>query len=171
MTHHAPFDPASFGLGAPLWQRVLPHDEATRALGAALARALRPADFLGLVGTLGAGKTTLVQGLVHALDPTLHTHSPTYTLINRYPTSPAIIHIDLYRLERHDDLESIGYWDAIEHPSVIACVEWFALIPGAWPERGAALRLEPIPQGRLATLWCHPDDDDLSSRLAALATP
>ena len=158
------FHPSDFELGQPLAEFELDDEQSTRALGAALGAALRAGDFLGLVGTLGAGKTTLVQGLTASLAPQVVTTSPTYTLVNLYPTNPPIAHIDLYRLENFDDLESIGYWDVIESGDAIVCVEWFSAIPDSWPEEGVVLMLEPLPSGRRARLWATDSHRDVAQR-------
>ena len=147
------FQPDDFDLGDPIAEVELSDETQTRALGAALGAALRAGDFLGLIGTLGAGKTTLVQGLTAALAPEVVTTSPTYTLVNLYPSKPPIAHIDLYRLENFDDLESIGYWDVLESGDAIVCVEWFSAIPDSWPEEGVVLALEPFEGRRVAKLW------------------
>lgn len=88
--------------------RVLLRDDlATRALGRALAEQVQADRFLGLIGPLGAGKTTLMKGVAQAMgvDPDDVT-SPTYTLINEYdaPGGLQLAHMDLYRLEHLDDL-------------------------------------------------------------------
>ncbi len=157
---HPDFDPEDFDLGEPLWRLFLSDEHATRLLGAWLAERAHAGDFIGLIGTLGAGKTTLVQGFVDHLagSGTLHVHSPTYTLINHYETSPPVAHMDLYRLEHFDDLESIGYWEVVERGRAIAFVEWFSIIPDSWPEHGVVLLIEKKNQGREVTCWCKDDD-------------
>lgn len=158
MTTEPDFSPERFDLGEPLAIIPLVDDAATRALGAALAAAAEQGAFIGLVGTLGAGKTTLVQGLTHHIEPEQHVHSPTYTLVNVYDTSPTIVHIDLYRLESYDDLESIGYWDYVESYDAITCVEWFSMIPDSWPGEGAVVSLAPTDDGRrVASLYAAGD--------------
>ena len=168
MSYQVDFDPGAFGLeAAPLWARELDGEQATRALGEALGGALEAGDVLGLVGTLGAGKTTLVQGLCAALGGA-HVTSPTYTLINLYEDcEPPVAHVDLYRLERLDDLESIGYWDYLESERLVLCVEWISMLPGAWPGEGAVLVLEHHGGGRRARLWAR---GRARARLAALAS-
>lgn len=138
-------------------------DEAqTHAAGLALADHLRPGDFIGLIGTLGAGKTCLTRGLMEGLwrrDPAFNGHhvtSPTYTLLNLYP-APApfdqVLHADLYRLEDFDDLTSTGYWDALDEVG-LALVEWIDRIPEAWPEGGFRLELaHDGAQRRLGLDW------------------
>lgn len=78
---------------------ILPDEEATKQLGRHLASQLTPNSVLLLQGDLGAGKTTLVQGLGEALGITEPILSPTFTLINEYPEARIpLYHVDLYRL-------------------------------------------------------------------------
>jgi len=145
----------------------LASSEDTERLGEALASALAPGDVLGLLGTLGAGKTTLTKGLARALagGEQLAT-SPTYTHVNVYEGLGAhtvdVVHMDLYRLETLDDLESIGYWDYIESGEAVVCVEWITRIPEAWPEGSSGARmmltLGSDGSGRTARLWVAPED-------------
>lgn len=157
------FHPEDFDLGEPLWRLFLSDDAATRALGAWIAARVKEGDFIGLIGTLGAGKTTLVQGLIASLKggEEAVAHSPTYTLINHYETTPPVAHMDLYRLQNFDDLEGIGYWDVLDGGQSVACVEWFSSIPDSWPEHGLVLQLAAQEKGREVTCWCK-DDEDLA---------
>ena len=84
---------------------------------------------IGLFGSLGAGKTTFTRGLVTAKAPELAhwVSSPTYSVINNYPCEPEIHHLDLYRLETLDDLESIGFWELLDEG--ILLIEWPERIP------------------------------------------
>lgn len=79
----------------------------TMAYGHSLAGHLTSGDLVLLVGELGAGKTTLVRGILGALGHQLPVKSPTYNLIQVYPTVPAVMHADLYRLQEghFDDLD------------------------------------------------------------------
>jgi tRNA threonylcarbamoyladenosine biosynthesis protein TsaE len=75
--------------------------EATHALGRQLGAALAPGQVVALQGDLGAGKTTLTQGIAAGLGISAHVTSPTFTLINQYPPGARrllLIHIDIYRL-------------------------------------------------------------------------
>lgn len=103
--------------------------EDTRALGARLARALleAPRDrsyLVALSGDLGAGKTTLVSGLLAALGHVGPTRSPTYTLIEPYRLAGwDVYHCDLYRLRHPDELEDLGLRD-LAVPGSLLLVEW-----------------------------------------------
>lgn len=117
-------------------RRVVTADAAgTEALGAALAHSFvadgERALLVGLSGELGAGKTTLVRGLLRALGVAGAIRSPTFSLLEEYATPAArVLHLDLYRFERADELASLGLGD-FDEPGALWLVEW--------PERGAAL--------------------------------
>ncbi|WP_279482763.1 tRNA (adenosine(37)-N6)-threonylcarbamoyltransferase complex ATPase subunit type 1 TsaE [Aureimonas sp. SK2] len=102
----------------------LPDEAATRRLAAVLAPLLGTGDVLALSGPLGAGKTTLARALIRAVagDPDLEVPSPTYTLVQIYPTRPRISHFDLYRLSDPEELVELGFEEAAEAGIVLA--EW-----------------------------------------------
>ena len=114
---------------------------ATEAAGAALAKAVAgQAGVITLSGALGAGKTTLVRGLLHALGHAGTVRSPTYTLVESYAFDGwRVLHLDLYRLTGGRDLDALGLRDELDADTLLL-VEW--------PERaGAAL---PPPDLRIA---------------------
>jgi tRNA threonylcarbamoyladenosine biosynthesis protein TsaE len=106
--------------------------DATLALGARLAGLVRGGDAIALIGDLGAGKTTLVTGLVAALGAG-SAASPTFSLVNEYPAGRLVVwHVDLYRIERAAELPELGLDDVIGDPRGICVVEWadrFAVLP------------------------------------------
>jgi len=110
--------------------------EDTEAFAARLASLLSNGGVIALRGGLAAGKTCFVRGLARALGATEHVHSPTFTLVNEYATTPALFHLDLYRLSGPHELIELGY-DEIFDGGVICAVEW--------AERGEAL----LPAQRL----------------------
>lgn len=134
--------------------RLLLRDAAaTRAFGARLAAALRDSGvssplLVGLSGELGAGKTTLVGGLLAALGHAGPARSPTYSLVEPYRLAGRdVCHCDLYRLRDPDELEDLGLRDLMLSGSVLL-VEW--------PERaGGRLRAADLTL-RLA----YADSDD-----------
>ena len=93
--------------------RVCRSVAATEALGAAIASASPAPLVVALEGPVGAGKTALCRGLVGAIDPRFATwvSSPTYAIVQSYPSRPEVHHVDLYRLEGGADLDSVGYWE------------------------------------------------------------
>jgi tRNA threonylcarbamoyladenosine biosynthesis protein TsaE len=105
---------------------------AMRALGARLAAQLTGGEAIALVGDLGAGKTTLVAGLVDALGGGIAA-SPTFSLVNEYRGGRLIVwHADLYRLDRAAELVELGLDDVIDDARGVVVVEWadkFAVMP------------------------------------------
>jgi tRNA threonylcarbamoyladenosine biosynthesis protein TsaE len=106
--------------------------EDTRAAGRALAPLLRPGDALALTGELGAGKTTFVQGLAAGLGFEGHVVSPTFTLVREYRGRVPIHHVDVYRLERVQDVLDLGLDEAIAEGGVLL-VEWGDAVEGLLP--------------------------------------
>ena len=96
----------------------------TEALGAKLAKTLRPGDVVAFFGDLGAGKTAFVRGMAAGLGVREPVTSPTYTIVNEYLSgSMPLFHFDLYRLSGPDDLFDIGWEDYLERGGLCA-VEW-----------------------------------------------
>jgi tRNA threonylcarbamoyladenosine biosynthesis protein TsaE len=93
-------------------------------------------------GELGAGKTTLVQECARVLG-FADAESPTFSIINEYPTEPKIIHADLYRTETAEDVESTGFWDVFLEESAFIFVEWAARVPAEeWPRTWSPIQLQ-----------------------------
>ncbi|RYG46997.1 tRNA (adenosine(37)-N6)-threonylcarbamoyltransferase complex ATPase subunit type 1 TsaE [bacterium] len=99
--------------------RFVADEAATRAFGAELGALLKAGDVVFLSGELGAGKTTLVRGLLEGLGWRGAVRSPTFTLIQTYPTEPPILHTDLYRVT---SWEGLGLEDSMEDHVLL--VEW-----------------------------------------------
>ena len=103
---------------------ILDGPEATAALGARVAAALRPGDLVTLSGPLGAGKSVLARGLVRSLTSLdEEVPSPTFTLIQLYdaPGFP-LAHLDLYRLKRPEEAWELGLEEALADGAAV--VEW-----------------------------------------------
>lgn len=129
--------------------RILRSAAETQAVAAHLATLLGPAAheppgvFVAMLGGLGAGKTTFVQGFVAALagGADLYVTSPTYALAQPYETVPPVTHMDLYRLGSLDDLEMIGYQD-LYFGGGITLVEWADRVPEALPAERIDIELK-----------------------------
>lgn len=114
---------------------------AMRALGERIGAQLRAGDVVLLHGDLGAGKTTLAQGIAASLGVTGPAQSPTFTLVVEHPatladgTAVTLYHLDLYRLDDPDQLEDIGWEEVIAPDAGVTVVEWPERA-GEWlPER------------------------------------
>ncbi len=124
------------------WRIVTEEAAATKAVAEALGRVCRGGEVIGLVGTLGVGKTCFVQGLAAGLGvpATAYVNSPTFALVNHHPGERLVLHhVDLYRLDDPDEAVFIGYEDLFEPQSVVA-IEWFEQFPELWPR--AYLRVD-----------------------------
>lgn len=102
-----------------------PTAEATQSAAAAVAGLLEPGDVVLLDGELGAGKTTFTQGLARALGAAEAVTSPTFTLVHSYPTTAGfdLLHVDVYRLERLNEIVDLALPEQIEDGAV-AVIEW-----------------------------------------------
>jgi tRNA threonylcarbamoyladenosine biosynthesis protein TsaE len=121
--------------------------EAMQALGERLGRALRAGDVVALVGPLGAGKTTFVQGLARGtgVPPERHVASPTFALVNEHPGRVALVHADLYRIASRAELEELGLDDAFDRAAV--AIEWLDRFPDAAPPDRLELAIAFEPDG------------------------
>lgn len=147
-------EPANLHAAAahPAAWRELPDEEATLQFAAALARAL-PTDeeplVLYLHGDLGAGKTTLARGVLHAMGEQGAVRSPTYALVAEYqPRGQRVLHLDLYRLADPEELIALGLGDYLPG-SRLWLVEWPDRgAHGGLPQADAHVFLEPSGAGR-----------------------
>jgi tRNA threonylcarbamoyladenosine biosynthesis protein TsaE len=115
--------------------------EDTRGIGAALAPLLRAGDAVALTGELGAGKTTFVQGVAKALGFDGVVASPTFTLVREYRTPTLLlVHADVYRLDRVQDVIDLGFADMLDEPGVLL-VEWGDAVEALLPEDHLVIEL------------------------------
>ncbi len=131
-------------------ERILSTSSAyTEAWGQRLGALLAPGDKVALTGPLGAGKTQLVRGVVAGYFGVGHTArvcSPSFTVMNTYDFgAKRVHHMDLYRLNSVDDLESTGYWDALAESPAVVLIEWLAQVPEARPEGCLELGIDFVP--------------------------
>lgn len=127
----------------------LPSEAAQLDCGRALAERLRGQNgVVFLRGDLGAGKTTLVRGLLRALGHLGSVRSPTYTLIEPYEAGDQRIHhLDLYRLGDPEELEYLGLRDLLDGEGLVL-VEWPERGAGMLPEPELIIEIEHAPPGR-----------------------
>lgn len=116
----------------------------TRAIGLAVASWLRPGDVVLLEGPLGAGKTSLAQGIAAGLGVEGRVTSPTFALIQEYAGARgSVYHMDFYRLDREDDFLELGLEEYLEGDG-FTLVEWAGKAPFPLPSR-LEIRLEQVP--------------------------
>lgn len=107
--------------------------EQTRRLGIRLGALLRPGDLICLSGDLGAGKTTLVQGMAQGFGSLDAVSSPTFVIVNQYrrPDGAVLSHLDAYRLQNAYEGEDLDLYLMLERGALV--VEWPERIEAALP--------------------------------------
>ena len=116
-----------------------------RELGAELGRSWMAGDVVLLEGPLGAGKTTLVRGLLQSLGMTEPVRSPTYNLLQIFPTEPPVLHADLFRVKSY---AGIGIEDYLD--SHLCLIEWPDRAAGLVdPDEAWIVRIAFAPEGRV----------------------
>jgi tRNA threonylcarbamoyladenosine biosynthesis protein TsaE len=115
--------------------------EETRRLGETIAQVLQPGDILWLRGELGAGKTTLAQGIARGLGVNEPVLSPTFTLIREHRGRLPFFHADAYRLDGAEQASDLGLQDYFARGGVFA-IEWGEHIADALPEERLEILLE-----------------------------
>lgn len=132
--------------------------EETIAIGRRLGSALRPSDVVLLYGELGAGKTTLAQGIVAGYGVEAVVTSPTFALIHVHRTGTrTVVHVDPYRLAGPDDIESTGLEEYLGTDALVL-VEWPERL-GPWtPADSITVRIGVLPDDRRTIAVCAPRD-------------
>lgn len=111
-----------------------------KKIGAVLAQTAQPHDLLLLSGDLGAGKTTLTQGLGSALGIKRPVKSPTFTIVREYPEAALpLFHMDFYRLE-NDDLSSIDLTSYLAEPGLVV-IEWPDVVKHELPAQSLQIQI------------------------------
>ena len=109
--------------------------EETFGFGEHLAATLKAGDVLLLTGELGAGKTTLIQGIASGLGIKQQITSPAFKLLSIYRGRLELYHFDLYRLSRLKDIEDIGITDYLYSGNGVVVVEWAEKARALWPQK------------------------------------
>jgi len=126
----------------------LPDEAATLACGARLAAALAPGALVFLHGDLGAGKTTLVRGILRGLGHAGSVKSPTYTIVEPYDFPNYLVyHFDFYRIADVQELDFIGIDELVESRA-LKLVEWPERVQGRLPAADVEVRLRVEGEGR-----------------------
>ncbi|WP_040898273.1 tRNA (adenosine(37)-N6)-threonylcarbamoyltransferase complex ATPase subunit type 1 TsaE [Xenococcus sp. PCC 7305] len=143
-------------------QIPLPNHQATENLGYLLGRHLPACSTILLKGDLGAGKTTLVQGIGRGLDITESIVSPTFTLVSEYLEGRIpLYHLDLYRLstEQVTTIYPEIYWEGIEVDPGITAIEWSERLSCYPRDRIEISLIYDEKKGRQATLTLFGSND------------
>lgn len=116
--------------------------EDTMNLASELLRARPGRCIIALHGDLGAGKTCFVRGLARELGISQPITSPTFTIVQEYPSQRPLYHIDLYRLADPDEMLDLGFDEYLTQAAVVA-IEWAERAGDLLPEDTVHVTLEP----------------------------
>jgi tRNA threonylcarbamoyladenosine biosynthesis protein TsaE len=149
-------------------ERMVATEADMEQLGVALVPQLQAGLVLFLHGELGAGKTTLVRGMLRGLGFIGAVKSPTYTLVEPYQLQDlTVYHFDLYRLNDPEELEFLGVRDYLEGNGV-CLVEWAERGAGVLPVPDLDVAIESKEEGRVVTFISRTNIG--AQLLSALAT-
>ena len=120
--------------------------EETKKLAAKIAQEVKGGQVLALSGDLGGGKTTFIQGLAKGLGVKPKITSPTFVLLKNYQTAKGfgLVHIDLYRLEKIKEIESMGIADYLSKKDFLVVIEWAEKIKKFLPKDTIWIRFDFI---------------------------
>lgn len=125
----------------------------TARVAASLAAVIRPGDIIALEGDLGAGKSTLARGLLHALGWQGDVPSPTFTLVQPYDDLPVPVwHVDLYRLDDPSEADALGLFET----DAALLIEWPQRLGDRLPADALILRLEGSGDAPRTLTWHAP---------------
>ena len=129
-------------------------DADMRALGRRLAAVLRPGDLVILAGPLGAGKTTLVQGIGAGLGVRGPVTSPTFVIARVHPavtgSGPALVHVDAYRLGSFSEVDDLDL--DTDAGSAVTVVEWGTGLAEPLADDRLEITIEPDQDGDVRTV-------------------
>lgn len=135
---------------------IIESAESMHQLGRDMAATLQRGDVLLLHGDLGAGKTTLTQGVAQGLGVNGPVQSPTFTLVREHDAeNMRLYHLDLYRLDDPEQLEDIGYEVFINPPDGISLIEWPERAGDWLPESFLLVQIEHLGGDRRRVQITH----------------
>ena len=113
----------------------------TISLGERIGKSLKPNDIVALIGDLGAGKTTLIQGMAKGLEVENWVTSPTFTLINEFKGRLDLYHVDLYRINSIEEAMDIAIEEYFTRGGVTV-IEWAEKIKPLLPEETIEINIK-----------------------------
>lgn len=143
----------------------------TQELGKKIGQLLRPGDVVRLEGDLGAGKTTIAQGICHGLEVKEPVTSPTFAIMHHYDGRYSVNHIDAYRIENQLELRELGLEEFLEGDGV-SLVEWAENITSIMPSDYLQIQIMALPgnpQMRVIKLTSEGAREDFKHLLKELA--
>lgn len=124
------------------------NENETITIGYKLGKFLKEGDIVCFFGELGSGKTTMIKGIGKALGiDEKDIISASFTIIAEYHTNPPLIHIDLYRIEKEDEIDNIGLWEFLGNKN-ITVIEWADKLGKYLPNNSIKLYIKHINENQ-----------------------
>jgi tRNA threonylcarbamoyladenosine biosynthesis protein TsaE len=128
-------------------------EEETKAFAADFARKLHGNEKICLKGPFGAGKTTFVRGFVSSFGiDSRSVQSPTFTLVREYGENKKIYHVDLYRLEKENDIFEAGIYELLGTDELVL-VEWADRLKQYYPKGAIEIHFEHVANDERQIEW------------------
>lgn len=125
------------------WTLRTSNSEETLLFGKRLGETLSGDELFLLVGSLGAGKTTMTQGIANGLGVNEYTKSPTFVLVNEYEGRIPLVHADLYRIAQTEEAWLLGLDDYMFMGAVVV-VEWGDRAQDIFPDDHIVITIEVV---------------------------
>jgi len=119
----------------------------TKKFASRFVKKLKKGDILCLIGDLGSGKTTFIQGLARGLGIKENVSSPTFVLLNQYRGKLPLYHFDLYRLDNTDEIRNLGY-EEFFYGGGIAVVEWAEKLKELMPKKYIEIKFQVLGKNK-----------------------
>jgi tRNA threonylcarbamoyladenosine biosynthesis protein TsaE len=119
----------------------------TILLGERIGKSLKAGDIVALSGELGAGKTTLIQGIAKGLGIRDWVTSPTFTIINEFKGTVNLYHVDLYRIDRMEDALDVEIEEYFTKGGVTV-IEWAEKIKPLLPDKTIEINMDIISDNK-----------------------
>ncbi len=121
--------------------------ECTHRIGRVIGESVSAGQIVLLTGGLGAGKTTLTQGILWGLGADEYARSPTFVLVNEYAARLPVYHMDLYRIDTPGDIDSLGLEDYL-YGDGLCVVEWADRARDSFPPDHLHIAIDTLSETR-----------------------
>jgi tRNA threonylcarbamoyladenosine biosynthesis protein TsaE len=139
------------------WTVISNSSRKTINCGRKLGELVQGGEIIGLIGELGAGKTTLVRGFAAGagVGKEAWVRSPTFTLINEYQGRLPVYHIDLYRIGKAEEIDALNLREYL-YSTGASLIEWFEYLPAGEVDEYLEIRMAHAGRtGRELTFVAH----------------
>lgn len=126
----------------------------TKKIGEIIGKKCRGGEIFCLSGDLGAGKTTIAQGISRGLNIKKNITSPTFIIVNNYKIKnhpkkiKGLIHLDVYRIKNLRELEEVGFFDFLKEPKTVVIIEWGEKIKKYLPKKHIKIKIKNTAENK-----------------------